>query len=504
MTYTVSHYIDGQIVTGGAGTSPVYNPSTGEHIGDAELADAAIVDQAVQAARRAFTTWSEVSLGRRTAILFAFRELLSAHTRELAEIITREHGKVVSDAAGEVGRGLDVVEFVCGIPQLLKGEFTMQASTGLDVYSFREPLGVCAGVTPFNFPVMCPLWMVPVAIATGNTFVLKPAKADPSPALFLADLWQRAGLPDGVFNVVQGDRHTVKALETHPDVKSLSFVGSTPVGRELHDIGTAHGKRVQALCSAKNHGLVLADADLDFAAAGAVASAFGAAGERCMALPVIAVVDAVADDFLRLAAEKARRIKVADGLTEDADMGAIITRADRDRIEQTVTEAEAAGAVVVLDGRGFHPAGHADGFWTGPTILDHVTTDMRAYREEIFGPVLVVLRIKDLDEGIALIRTNPYGNGAAIFTASGQAARRFAREIPVGMIGVNVPIPVPVAYHSFGGWQDSFIGESHIYGPEGVRFFTQAKVVSQRWTEPTGGPAGGPAFHFAGASQATA
>jgi len=497
MDYTVSHYIDGRIVTGGHGTSPVFNPSTGEQIGQTELADAAIVDQAVAAAKLAFESWSQSSLGRRTAVLFAFRELLAANTRELAEIVTREHGKVVSDAAGEVGRALDVVEFACGIPQLLKGEYTMQASTDLDVYSFREPLGVCVGVTPFNFPVMCPMWMAPVAIACGNTFVLKPAKADPSASLFIADLWAKAGLPDGVFNVVQGDRHTVAALETHPDVRALSFVGSTPVGRELHDIGTAHGKRVQALCGAKNHGVVLADADLDFAASNAVASAFGAAGERCMALPVIAVVDEVADDFLASVVEKAKAIKVADGMTPDADMGAIITRADRDRIEATITQAEAAGARVVLDGRGYHPDGHENGFWTGPTILDHVTTDMRAYVEEIFGPVLVVLRVRDLDEGIALIRANPYGNGAAIFTSSGEAARRFVRSIPVGMIGVNVPIPVPVAYHSFGGWQDSFIGETHIYGPEGVKFFTQAKVVSQRWTQPAA------TFHFAGASQTT-
>ena len=498
MTYTVSHYIGGKIVTGGSGFSPIYNPSTGEQIGQAELANTAIVDQAVAAAKAAFAEWSQVSLGRRTAILFAFREILAARADELGEIVTREHGKVLSDAVGEVGRGLDVVEYVCGIPELLKGEFTMQAATDLDVYSFRSPLGVCAGVAPFNFPVMCPLWMSPVAIACGNTFVLKPAKADPSASLFLADVWHEAGLPDGVFNVVQGDRHTVVALETHPDVRTLSFVGSTPVGRDLYNKGTAHGKRVQALCGAKNHGLVLADADLEFAAANAVASAFGAAGERCMALPVIAVADEVADEFLSLVVDKAKAIKVADGMTPDADMGAIITRGDRDRIEATVTEAEAAGARVLLDGRGFHPAGHENGFWTGPTIIDRVTTDMRAYYEEIFGPVLVVMRIKDLDEGIALIQHNPFGNGAAIFTSSGESARRFTREIPVGMIGVNVPIPVPVAYHSFGGWQESFIGETHIYGPEGVKFFTEGKVVTQRWVKSANKSA---TFHFAGASQ---
>jgi malonate-semialdehyde dehydrogenase (acetylating)/methylmalonate-semialdehyde dehydrogenase len=500
--YTVSHYIAGQVVAGGHGQSPVYNPATGAQIGVVDNADEAIVDQAVAAAKQAFQMWSQTSLGRRTAILFRFRELLAAATDELAALVTSEHGKVLSDAAGEVGRGLDVIEYVCGIPELLKGEFTMQASNDLDVYSFREPIGVCAGVTPFNFPVMCPMWMAPVAIACGNTFVLKPAKADPSASLRIAELWQRAGLPDGVFNVVNGDRRTVKALETHPDVKSVSFVGSTTVGRELHDIATAHGKRVQAMCGAKNHGIVLADADLDFAAANTVAAAFGAAGERCMALPVIMVEEAVADEFLELTVAKAKAVKVADGMTPGADMGAIITAGERDRIEQIVTEAEAAGARVVLDGRGFRPEGRENGFFTGPTIVDHVTFDMRAYVEEIFGPVLVVLRIPDLDAGIEIIKANPYGNGAAIFTSSGHAARRFQREIPVGMIGINVPIPVPVAYHSFGGWQDSFFGESHIYGPEGVKFFTQGKVITQRWPAPKTEEKA--TFHFAGASSAAA
>ncbi|MDR1768342.1 MAG: CoA-acylating methylmalonate-semialdehyde dehydrogenase [Propionibacteriaceae bacterium] len=497
--YTVSHWINGQVVAGGRGVSPIYNPATGEQIGEAELATEEIVNQAVANSLEAYKTWSQMSLGRRTAVLFNFRELVKADTDRLAEIIVREHGKVFSDAQGEVGRALDVVEYVCGIPELLKGEFTMQASSGLDVFSFREPLGVCAGVTPFNFPIMCPMWMAPVAIACGNTFVLKPAKADPSVSLEVAKLWQRAGLPDGVFNVVQGDRHVVKALETHPDVRSVSFVGSTPVGKELHDIATAHGKRVQAMSGAKNHGVVLADADLEFAAANTVAAAFGAAGERCMALPVICVQEDVADEFLELVLAKAKEVKVADGMTPGADMGAIITAAERDRIEQIVDEAERDGAKVVLDGRGWRPADRPNGFFTGPTIVDNVTLEMRAYVEEIFGPVLVVLRVKDLDEGIKTIQNNPYGNGAAIFTSSGEAARRFMREIPVGMIGVNVPIPVPVAYHSFGGWQDSFFGESHIYGPEGVKFFTEAKVVTQRWPEPkTGGQA---TFHFAGASQ---
>jgi malonate-semialdehyde dehydrogenase (acetylating)/methylmalonate-semialdehyde dehydrogenase len=499
--YTVSHWIDGQEVTGGRGFSPIFNPATGEQIGQAELATEEISNAAIASAKKAFESWSQVSLGRRTAILFNFRELLKANTDRIAEIVVREHGKVFSDAQGEVGRALDVVEYVCGIPELLKGEYTMQASNALDVYTFREPLGVCGGVTPFNFPVMCPMWMAPVAIACGNTFVIKPAKADPSAAIEIAKLFKQAGLPDGVFNVVQGDRHTVGILETHPDIKTLSFVGSTPVGRELHSIGTAHGKRVQAMSGAKNHGIVLADADLDFAAANTVAAAFGAAGERCMALPVICVEESVADQFLDLVIEKSKNVKVADGMTPGADMGAIITAGERDRIEQIVSEAEADGAKVLLDGRGWRPEDRPNGFFTGPTIIDGVTREMRAYVEEIFGPVLVVMRIANLEEGIKMIQENPYGNGAAIFTSSGYAARKFQREIPVGMIGINVPIPVPVAYHSFGGWQDSFFGESKIYGPEGVKFFTAEKAITQRWPEPTVKTEA--TFHFAGASQGT-
>jgi malonate-semialdehyde dehydrogenase (acetylating)/methylmalonate-semialdehyde dehydrogenase len=500
MTYLVSHYIGGQSVAGGQSTSPIHNPATGEVIGQAQIADLRTVDAAVASAKAAFPGWAATSLGRRTAILFKFRELLKASTEELATIVTREHGKVLSDAAGEVGRGLDVVEYACGIPELLKGEYSPQVATGLDVFSFREPIGVCAGVTPFNFPVMCPLWMAPMAIACGNTFVLKPAKADPSAAIFMAQLWTKAGLPDGVFNVVQGDRHAVARLETHPDVAALSFVGSTAVAKELFEIGETHGKRVQALGGAKNHGVVLPDADLDFAASSTVAAAFGAAGERCMAIATTVVVDAIADQFIALVKEKALRVKVADGMTPDADMGAIITKADRDRIEDTVTSAEEQGATIVLDGRGFRPAGRENGFFTGPTIIDHVEPGMRCYDEEIFGPVLTVVRVPDLDAAIALIRANPYGNGAAIFTSSGEAARRFQHGIDVGMIGVNVPIPVPVAWHSFGGWKDSLFGESHIYGPEGVAFYTRGKVVTQRWPQPT--EATTASFHFAGASSA--
>jgi len=500
MSYTVPHYIDGHEVSGGLTENPIYNPATGEVIGRVELADKTFLDDAIASAKAAFASWSQVSLGRRTAIMFRFRELMKAATGELAEMITREEGKVLSDSVGEVGRALDVVEYVCGVPELLKGEFSMQASSDMDVFTFREPLGVCAGITPFNFPVMCPMWMVPVAIACGNTFVLKPAKADPSAAVHLAKLFTEAGLPPGVFNVVHGDRHAVAATVAHPDIRSLSFVGSTPVGRELHRIGTSSGKRVQAFAGAKNHGLVMSDANLDFAAASAVASAFGAAGERCMALPVILVESQIADQFTKLVVEKARTVKVSGGMEPDADMGPIVTRADLEYIESVVDDAVSAGATLLLDGRGYKPPGYENGFFTGPTILTDVSHDMRAYIEEIFGPVLLIEVVKDLGEAIEIIESNPYGNGAAIFTSSGDAARRFIRSVPVGMIGVNVPIPVPVAYHSFGGWQDSFFGEAKIYGPEGVAFFTESKVVSQRWLPPTTAPSA--TFHFSGASSA--
>jgi malonate-semialdehyde dehydrogenase (acetylating)/methylmalonate-semialdehyde dehydrogenase len=499
--YTVPHFINGRPLLGGHGESLVYNPALGEPVGRVAIADESMVDQAISAASRAFTAWSQASFGFRSAVMFRFRELMAAATDDLAEMITREEGKTLADARGEVGRALDVVEYVCGIPELLKGEYTMQASSDLDVFSFREPLGVAAGVTPFNFPAMCPMWMAPVAIACGNTFVLKPAKADPSASVRLAELWTQAGLPDGVFNVVQGDRSTVGLLHAHPDIRSISFVGSTAVGRDLQRAGVAHGKRVQALTSAKNHGIVLADADLDFAVSSTVASAFGAAGERCMALPVVLVEDRVADAFVGRLVEQAARVRVDDGMAPNADMGPIISEAERDRIELIVTQAEDAGATILLDGRGFRPPTRQRGFFTGPTILDHVTPQMRAYSEEVFGPVLVVQRIQDLDEGIQIITANPYGNGAAIFTASGASARRFTRSVPVGMIGVNVPIPVPVAYHSFGGLRDSFFGETKIYGPEGVHFFTQSKTVSQRWIAPTQPTTAH--FHFEGASSAS-
>jgi malonate-semialdehyde dehydrogenase (acetylating)/methylmalonate-semialdehyde dehydrogenase len=502
MNYPVlPHFINGQLVPGEADgeVSPVYNPATGERIAQVHAATPELVDRAVAGAREAYAKWSQMSLGRRTAVLFRFRELMHAATDELAEIVVREHGKVFADAQGEVGRGLDVVEYACGVPELLKGEYSPQVSTGLDVYSFREPVGVVGCIIPFNFPVMVPMWMAPLAIATGNAVVLKPSKQDPSAALRLAELWQQAGLPAGVFQVVQGGRGVVGELLRHPGIDAISFVGSTPVAKHIHAEGTRHGKRVQALAGAKNHGVVLPDANAAFAASSTVAAAFGAAGERCMAIATAVVTEDIADQFVASVVEGARAVKVAPGMTPGADMGAIITAAERDRIEEIVGSAAEQGAVIALDGRGWRPKGYENGFFTGPTVIDRVLPGMRCYDEEIFGPVLTVVRVKDLDEGIKLINANPYGNGAAIFTSSGEAARRFQRGIDVGMIGVNVPIPVPVAYYSFGGWKDSLIGESHIYGPEGVEFYTRAKVVTQRWLAPS--EEAGATFHFAGVSQ---
>jgi malonate-semialdehyde dehydrogenase (acetylating)/methylmalonate-semialdehyde dehydrogenase len=405
---------------------------------------------------------------------------------------------VFTDAQGEIGRGLDVVEYVCGIPSLLKGEYSRNASTNLDVYSFREPVGVCAGITPFNFPVMCPMWMAPVAIAAGNTIIIKPSREDPSASNFIAKLWEKAGLPKGVFNVVLGDRNMVQQILEHPDIKAISFVGSSPVGHHIYEDGTKNGKRVQSLTAAKNHAIVMPDANIDFAASNVVAAAFGAAGERCMALPVVLVHEAVADEFIAKTIEGAKKVRVNQGMDLKADMGAIISASARDKIEEIITDAEQNGAKVLLDGRGFRPEGYKNGFFTGPTILDDVTFDMRAYEEEIFGPVLVVMRIKSLEEGIEIINEkNPYGNGSAIFTSSGYNARTFSHEVRAGMIGINVPIPVPVAYYSFGGWEDSLVGESHIYGPEGVNFYTVGKVLTQRWLAPS--EAEKATFHFAGA-----
>ena len=479
---TIQHWIGGAL-TGGASTrtAPVWNPATGEQQADVLLAEPADVQHAISAAAKAFEQWRDASLSTRTTVLFAFRQLVHEHIDELAAIISDEHGKVVSDARGEVQRGLEVVEFACGIPQLQKGDYSDQVSTGVDSYSFRQPLGVVAGITPFNFPMMVPCWMHPVAIACGNTFVLKPSERDPSAPLLVAELWQRAGLPDGVFNVVQGDKVAVDALIDAPAVAAISFVGSTPIARYIHERATATGKRVQALGGAKNHAVVLPDADLDYAADQLNAAAFGSAGQRCMAISAAVAVGAAGDALVERLKQRAATVRVGPGRDGASEMGPVITAQARERIVGLIDSGETQGAAVVVDGRSLVVDGHEQGFFVGPTVLDHVSADMDAYRNEIFGPVLSVTRVATVDEAIAFINANPYGNGTAIFTSSGEAARRFQREVTVGMIGINVPIPVPMAYHSFGGWKDSLFGESHIHGPEGVRFYTRAKVVTARW-----------------------
>jgi malonate-semialdehyde dehydrogenase (acetylating)/methylmalonate-semialdehyde dehydrogenase len=492
---TITHWIGGKPATGSSDrTSPVWNPATGAQQAEVALASTEDVDTAVQTAAAAFERWSQSSLSQRTKILFRFRELVNANVDRLAEIISDEHGKVLSDARGEVQRGLEVIEFACGIPTLLKGDFSDQVSTGVDVYSFRQPLGVCAGITPFNFPAMVPMWMYPVAIATGNTFVLKPSERDPSASMLIAELWAEAGLPDGVFNVVHGDKTAVDALLGHPDVAAVSFVGSTPIAKYIYATGTANGKRVQALGGAKNHAIVLPDAPIDFASDHLVAAAFGSAGERCMAISTAVTVGSAGDELIAAVSEKARAVKVGPGREADSEMGPVITAAARDRIVGLIGSGEQQGATLAVDGRGLRVAGHEDGFWVGPTVIDAVTPQMDVYQEEVFGPVLVNLRAESADEAIRLINANPYGNGTAIFTSSGQAARIFQRGVNVGMIGINVPIPVPMAYYSFGGWKDSLFGQSHIHGPEGIAFYTRAKVVTSRW--PAGTAASGSSFHF--------
>ncbi|GAA3233451.1 CoA-acylating methylmalonate-semialdehyde dehydrogenase [Pseudonocardia petroleophila] len=492
---TVSHWIGGKPATGtSTRTSPVWNPATGAQQAEVLLAGTADVDAAVQSAKAAFETWGQSSLSQRVKVLFAFRELVNARMDDLAEIISDEHGKVLSDARGEVQRGLEVVEFACGIPSLLKGEYSDQVSGGVDLFSFRQPLGVCAGITPFNFPAMVPMWMYPVAIATGNTFVLKPSERDPSASMLAAELWAEAGLPDGVFNVVHGDKESVDALLDHPDVAAVSFVGSTPIARYIHERGIAAGKRVQALGGAKNHAIVLPDAGLDYASDHLVAAAFGSAGERCMAISAAVAVGSAADALVEAVSAKARATKVGSGRDAESEMGPVITAAARDRIVDLIGTGEAQGATLAVDGRGLTVPGHEDGFFVGPTVIDRVTTEMDVYTEEIFGPVLSVIRADSVDEAIAIINANPYGNGTAIFTSSGEAARRFQRGVNVGMIGINVPIPVPMAYYSFGGWKDSLFGQSHIHGPEGIAFYTRAKVVTARWPQVTA--ASDSSFHF--------
>jgi malonate-semialdehyde dehydrogenase (acetylating)/methylmalonate-semialdehyde dehydrogenase len=482
---TIQHRIGGAATSGvSTRTAPVYDPATGREQRHVLLAEPADVDAAVQAAKAAFERWRDVSVVRRARVMFKFRELVERHSDELARVIAGEHGKTVADAKGEVIRGMEVVEYACGIAELTKGEFSDQVSTDVDLFSFRQPLGVCAGITPFNFPVMVPMWMHPVAIATGNTFVLKPSERDPSVSNLIADLYREAGLPDGVFNVVHGDKVAVDALLDHPDVAAVSFVGSTPIARYIHERATAQGKRVQALGGAKNHAIVMPDADLDFTTNHLIAAGFGSAGQRCMAIAVAVAVGDVADDLVDRLKRKALEIKVGPGLDPESDMGPVITAAARDRIAGYI---DATPADVVLDGRELEIDG--DGFWFGPTLLDNVTPEMDAYRDEIFGPVLAVVRVGSLDEAIELINANPYANGTAIFTGSGHAARTFQRRIQVGMIGVNVPIPVPMAFYSFGGWKQSLFGDHHIHGPEGIKFYTRGKVVTTRWPQDAQDPA---------------
>jgi malonate-semialdehyde dehydrogenase (acetylating)/methylmalonate-semialdehyde dehydrogenase len=480
--HCLDHWIAGRRDHGASDrTGTVYNPATGEATGEIPFATAADVDRAVTAALGAFESWSRTGLNKRATILFAFRELVRQRADDLARLIVSEHGKVLPDARGEVQRGLEVVDFACGIPQLIKGEFSENVSAGVDSYSLRQPLGVVAGITPFNFPVMVPMWMFPIAIAAGNSFILKPSERDPSPSLLLAELWREAGLPNGVFNVVQGDRVAVERLLEHPDVAAVSFVGSTPVARQIYERGTRFGKRVQALGGAKNHMVVLPDADLDLAADSAVNAAFGSSGQRCMAISVLVAVGDAADRLIPRLRERLGAIHVGDGMQPDIDMGPLVTRQHRDRVRRYVEEGVTAGATLVADGRSIDVDG--GGFFLGPCLFDHVTPAMSIYRDEIFGPVLSVVRARTYDEAIALVNASPYANGVALFTSDGGAARRFQSEIEVGMVGINVPIPVPMAYYSFGGWKDSLFGDAHVHGSEGVKFYTRAKVVTARWPQ---------------------
>jgi malonate-semialdehyde dehydrogenase (acetylating) / methylmalonate-semialdehyde dehydrogenase len=481
---TIQHWIAGSETTGASTRfGLVYNPASGAQQAEVALAGPADVDTAVAAAKEAFDEWREVSLIRRARIMFALRDLIERHLDQLAEIVADEHGKVISDAKGEVIRGLEVVEYACGIPTLLKGEYSEQVSTDVDAYSFRQPLGVCAGITPFNFPVMVPMWMHPIAIAAGNTFILKPSERDPSASNLIAELYAEAGLPEGVFSVVHGDKAAVDAILDHPDIAAVSFVGSTPIARYVHQRASAGGKRVQALGGAKNHAVVLPDADLDFAADHITAAGYGSAGQRCMAISAVVAVGDAGDALVAKLGEKAREVHVGPGRAKSSDMGPVVTPQARERILGYVNRGVEAGATLVVDGRDLVVEGHEDGFFVGPCLFDQVTTDMDIYRDEIFGPVLVVLRAATFAEAIALVNANPYGNGTAIFTSSGQAAKNFQRNVQIGMIGINVPIPVPMAFYSFGGWKDSLFGDTHVHGPEGVRFYTRAKAITSRWPD---------------------
>jgi malonate-semialdehyde dehydrogenase (acetylating)/methylmalonate-semialdehyde dehydrogenase len=491
MTASIAHFIAGRTAPGSADRAQdVFNPATGRVSGRVALANRADVDAAVAAAKAAFPAWADTPPIRRARVMFKFLELLNRHRDELAHLITAEHGKVFTDAQGEVTRGIDIVEFACGIPQLLKGDFTEQVSTGIDNWTLRQPLGVVAGITPFNFPVMVPMWMFPVAIAAGNTFILKPSPTDPSASLRMAELLKEAGLPDGVFNVVQGDKEAVDALLEHPDVKAISFVGSTPIANYIYETGARHGKRVQALGGAKNHMVVMPDADIEQTVDALIGAGYGSAGERCMAISVAVLVGDVAGKIMPLLTERAKTLKVRNGTDLAAEMGPIVTRAAHERITGYIAQGVKEGAQLVVDGRDFDAAqtgeGCADGFWMGGTLFDHVTPEMRIYKEEIFGPVLSCVRVHDLKEAVDLVNAHEFGNGVSCFTRDGNVAREFGRRIEVGMVGINVPIPVPMAWHGFGGWKRSLFGDMHAYGEEGVRFYTRQKSIMQRWPESIG------------------
>jgi malonate-semialdehyde dehydrogenase (acetylating)/methylmalonate-semialdehyde dehydrogenase len=482
---TVSHWIGGRRVAGTSGRrGPIYDPARGSIAREVDFASVEEVDAAVDAARAAFPAWRATSLSKRTEILFRIRNLVEAHRADIAALLTAEHGKVPSDALGEVARGLENLEFACGIPHLLKGGFSEQVSSGVDVYQIRQPLGVAAGITPFNFPAMVPMWMFGNAIACGNTFVLKPSEKDPSAALFLGELLQEAGVPDGVFNVINGDKVAVDRILEHPEIAAVSFVGSTPIARYIYETGTRHGKRVQALGGAKNHMVVLPDADIEMAADAAVSAAYGSSGERCMAVATVVAVGSVAEPLVAAIAARLPKIKVGPGTDASAEMGPLVTKQHRDKVASYLDSATEQGATIVADGRE-HPLYQAsDGFFLGTSLIDNVTATMDCYRDEIFGPVLTVTRVATYDEGLRLVNENPYGNGTAIFTRDGGAARQYQFDVNVGMVGINVPIPVPVAYYSFGGWKGSLFGDLHMYGPEGIQFYTRAKVVTARWPDP--------------------
>ena len=482
---TINHWIDGT-QTAGASTrvGPVYNPATGSQTAEVPLASVVDVGTAVESAKKAFETWRYSSLTQRQNIMFAFRELVAARKLDIAKLLTAEHGKTIDDALGEVQRGLEVIEFACNIAHLLKGDFSEQVSTGVDTYTIRQPLGVVAGITPFNFPAMVPMWMYPLAIACGNTFVLKPSEKDPSASMFGAELLAEAGLPEGVFNVVHGDKEAVDAILAHPDIAAVSFVGSTPIARYIYENGTRNGKRVQALGGAKNHMIVLPDADIDLAADSAVSAGYGSAGERCMAISAVLAIGEAGDRLIEGIQARIEKLKVGPGDEPGVEMGPLVTKAHLDRVRGYVDAGVAEGATLVADGRSLVVDGHEDGFFLGPTLFDQVTPNMSIYTDEIFGPVLSTVRMEHFEEAIRLINENPYGNGTAIFTNDGGAARKFQQEIQVGMVGINVPIPVPLSFYSFGGWKDSIFGSHAIYGPEGVHFYTRQKVVISRWADP--------------------